>query len=44
MLKRTIEKEEDELKAIKQDSRKQFEKIEKVTRNKLIDNITIIKH
>jgi len=43
-LKHTIEKEEEETKCLKISNRKIFEKIEKMTRNKLIDNISVIKY
>lgn len=43
-LKKAIEKEEEELKGVKMDNRKIFERIEKLTRNKLIDNITVIRY
>ena len=42
-LKKRLEREEEELKAVKLENRRLFENIEKITRNKLITNITIIK-
>lgn len=43
-LRKAIEKEEEELKGVKLENRRLFEKIEKLTRNKLIENITVIRY